>query len=94
VQSPLVWDSAHIGHFEELWLLRNVGGAEPLRSEHDDVYDAFAHVRTTPPAAPRRSCLSASIRNSGTHSNVAPTKNTPPKATSSAAPSAATSTSC
>jgi gamma-glutamyl hercynylcysteine S-oxide synthase len=46
LQSPLVWDFAHIGHFEELWLLRNVGGAEPLHTEHDDVYDAFAHVRS------------------------------------------------
>jgi hypothetical protein len=23
LQSPLVWDLAHIGYFEELWLLRN-----------------------------------------------------------------------
>ncbi len=46
LQSPLVWDFAHIGHFEELWLLRTVGGAEPLREEHDDVYDAFAHERS------------------------------------------------
>ena len=23
LQSPLVWDLAHVGHFEELWLLRN-----------------------------------------------------------------------
>jgi iron(II)-dependent oxidoreductase len=46
LQSPLVWDFAHIGHFEELWLLRTVGGDEPLRSEHDDVYDAFAHERS------------------------------------------------
>jgi iron(II)-dependent oxidoreductase len=40
-----VWDYAHIGHFEELWLLRNLAGREPMRAEHDDVYDAFAHVR-------------------------------------------------
>jgi iron(II)-dependent oxidoreductase len=45
LQSPLVWDFAHIGHFEELWLLRTVGGEQPLHSEHDDVYDAFAHER-------------------------------------------------
>jgi iron(II)-dependent oxidoreductase len=44
--SPLVWDYAHIGHFEELWLLRNVGGRAPTRAEHDDVYDAFAHERS------------------------------------------------
>ena len=46
LQSPLVWDFAHIGHFEELWLLRTVGGHEPLHEEHDDVYDAFAHERS------------------------------------------------
>ena len=46
LQSPLVWDFAHIGHFEELWLLRTVGGEEPLHEEHDDVYDAFAHERS------------------------------------------------
>src|SRR5579871_1511023 len=60
LQSPLVWDFAHIGHFEELWLLRTVGGADPLHEEHDDVYDAFAHERSErgelpylPPAAAR-----------------------------------------
>ena len=26
LQSPLVWDLAHIGYFEELWLLRNGSG--------------------------------------------------------------------
>ena len=46
LMSPLVWDLAHIGHFEELWLLRELGGQEPFRAEHDDVYDAFAHVRS------------------------------------------------
>jgi iron(II)-dependent oxidoreductase len=60
LQSPLVWDLAHIGHFEELWILRTVGGEEPLHEEHDDVYDAFAHERSErgelpylPPAAAR-----------------------------------------
>ena len=36
LQSPLVWDLAHIGYFEELWLLS--GG-------HDDRYDSFVHGR-------------------------------------------------
>jgi gamma-glutamyl hercynylcysteine S-oxide synthase len=45
LQSPLVWDLAHIGHFEELWLLRRVGGRPPVAAEHDEVYDAFAHAR-------------------------------------------------
>jgi iron(II)-dependent oxidoreductase len=45
LQSPLVWDLAHIGHFEELWLLRRVGGRSAVSSEYDDLYDSFAHAR-------------------------------------------------
>jgi gamma-glutamyl hercynylcysteine S-oxide synthase len=45
LQSPLVWDLAHIGHFEELWLLRRVSGREEGSSEYDDLYDALAHAR-------------------------------------------------
>ena len=45
LQSPLVWDLAHIGHFEELWLLRRVGGRKAVSSEYDDLYDSFAHAR-------------------------------------------------
>jgi iron(II)-dependent oxidoreductase len=46
LMSPLVWDYAHIGYFEELWLLREIGGDPPVRADHDDVYDAFAHPRS------------------------------------------------
>jgi gamma-glutamyl hercynylcysteine S-oxide synthase len=45
LQSPLVWDLAHIGYFEELWLLRRVGRREPLLTESDELYDSFAHPR-------------------------------------------------
>ena len=45
LQSPLVWDLAHIGHFEELWLLRRVGGRRPVSPKFDDLYDSFAHPR-------------------------------------------------
>lgn len=45
LQSPLAWDLAHIGHFEELWLLRRVGGRSAISSEYDDIYNAFAHER-------------------------------------------------
>jgi iron(II)-dependent oxidoreductase len=45
LQSPLVWDFAHIGHFEELWLLRELGGERSANPEFDDIYDAFAHER-------------------------------------------------
>jgi iron(II)-dependent oxidoreductase len=45
LQSPLVWDLAHLGHFEELWLLRRVGGRDAVSSDYDDLYDSFAHAR-------------------------------------------------
>ncbi len=45
LMSPLVWDLAHVGHYEELWLLRAVARAQPTNPYHDDVYDAFRHAR-------------------------------------------------
>ena len=45
--SPLVWDLAHIGSQEELWLVRDVGGRAPLRPEIDGLYDAFQHSRAS-----------------------------------------------
>ena len=45
LQSPLVWDLAHIGHFEELWLLRRAGGRNAGSLAHDELYDASAHAR-------------------------------------------------
>ncbi|HEX3453179.1 MAG TPA: SUMF1/EgtB/PvdO family nonheme iron enzyme [Gaiellaceae bacterium] len=50
LMSPLVWDLAHIGHFEELWLLRRLTGAEPIFPAGDDVYDAFEHPRDERPS--------------------------------------------
>lgn len=50
LMSPLVWDLAHIGHFEELWICRRVGELEPLLAEGDDLYDAFAHERSERPS--------------------------------------------
>jgi gamma-glutamyl hercynylcysteine S-oxide synthase len=47
LMSPLVWDLAHIGSQEELWLVRDVGGREPLRPEIDGLYDAFRHSRSS-----------------------------------------------
>ena len=43
LMSPLVWDLAHIANQEELWLLRAVGGREPMHPEIDPLYDAFEH---------------------------------------------------
>ncbi|HKY76764.1 MAG TPA: ergothioneine biosynthesis protein EgtB [Acidimicrobiia bacterium] len=45
LMSPLVWDLAHVGHYEELWLLRAVARTQPIDPAHDDIYDAFKHVR-------------------------------------------------
>mgnify|MGYP002652346801 CR=1 FL=1 len=52
IMSPLVWDLAHIGNQEELWLVRDVGGREPVRRDIDELYDAFKHARKDRPALP------------------------------------------
>jgi iron(II)-dependent oxidoreductase len=52
LMSPLVWDLAHIGNQEELWLVRDVGGREPVRCDIDSLYDAFQHPRADRPALP------------------------------------------
>jgi iron(II)-dependent oxidoreductase len=52
LMSPLVWDLAHVGNYEELWVLRQAGGAEALRPDIDAMYDAFAHPRAERPALP------------------------------------------
>ena len=50
IMSPLVWDLAHIGYFEELWVCRRLGGGEMLHPQADDLYDAFAHPRDERPS--------------------------------------------
>jgi iron(II)-dependent oxidoreductase len=53
LMSPLVWDLAHVGNQEEQWLLRDVGGADPLLDPAvDQLYDAFKHARRDRPALP------------------------------------------
>jgi hypothetical protein len=54
LMSPLVWDLAHIGQQEELWLLRAGDPARPgmLAPDVDSLYDAFKHARTDRPALP------------------------------------------
>jgi gamma-glutamyl hercynylcysteine S-oxide synthase len=52
LMSPLVWDLAHIGNQEELWLVRDVGGREPVRQDIDELYDAFKHPRRDRPTLP------------------------------------------
>jgi iron(II)-dependent oxidoreductase len=51
LMSPLVWDLAHIGNYEDQWLLRALG--QPgVGAELDDIYDAFKHPRRDRPALP------------------------------------------
>src|SRR5882757_3861273 len=52
LMSPLVWDLAHIGNQEELWLVRDVGGRDPVREDIDHLYDAFQNARADRPALP------------------------------------------
>ncbi|MER5861354.1 ergothioneine biosynthesis protein EgtB [Streptomyces sp900105245] len=52
LMSPLVWDLAHIGNQEEMWLLRAVGGRDAMRPEIDTLYDAFEHPRAERPSLP------------------------------------------
>jgi iron(II)-dependent oxidoreductase len=46
LMSPLVWDLAHIGAFEDLWLVHRAGGRPLLLSEElMNLYDAFETPR-------------------------------------------------
>jgi iron(II)-dependent oxidoreductase len=47
LMSPLVWDLAHIGQQEDLWLLRhgNAGAQGLLPAQIERLYDAFEHPR-------------------------------------------------
>jgi iron(II)-dependent oxidoreductase len=45
--SPLAWDLGHIANFEELWLVRTIGGREPLHGELGRFYDAIENPRKT-----------------------------------------------
>ena len=45
ILSPLAWDLGHIANFEELWLVQNVGGRQPLRGELGRFYDAIENPR-------------------------------------------------
>jgi gamma-glutamyl hercynylcysteine S-oxide synthase len=46
IMSPLVWDLAHIGAYEDLWLCHRHGGLELLRPELAEMYDAFETPRS------------------------------------------------
>ena len=48
LMSPLIWDLAHVGNYEDLWLLRAVG-VDGVGPQYDDTYDAFRHARRDRP---------------------------------------------
>ncbi|WP_033822098.1 ergothioneine biosynthesis protein EgtB [Kitasatospora sp. MBT63] len=52
LMSPLVWDLAHVGNQEEIWLVREAGRLPALRPDLDRLYDAFRHPRAARPALP------------------------------------------
>ncbi len=52
LMSPMVWDLAHIGNYEELWLLRALDGRAPIDETLDDLYNAFEHPRWERPSLP------------------------------------------
>jgi gamma-glutamyl hercynylcysteine S-oxide synthase len=52
LMSPLVWDLAHIGNYEELWLLRAIDRRPALDPSLDDLYNAFEHPRWARPDLP------------------------------------------
>jgi iron(II)-dependent oxidoreductase len=53
LMSPLVWDLAHIGNQEELWLLRRLADRPALLAPGiDELYDAFRHPRADRPTLP------------------------------------------
>jgi gamma-glutamyl hercynylcysteine S-oxide synthase len=59
LMSPLVWDLAHTGHFEELWLLRTIASEQASDGRFDRVYDAFESPRAERPDLDQLSPLEA-----------------------------------
>ena len=45
IMSPLVWDLGHVGNFEELWLLRELGHRSAVDPDLDRVYNPFDNPR-------------------------------------------------
>ena len=45
ILSPLIWDLGHIANFEELWLVQEIGGREPMRGDLGAFYDAIEQPR-------------------------------------------------
>jgi iron(II)-dependent oxidoreductase len=67
--SPLVWDLAHVGNYEDQWLIRALGG-DGLGLAYDDLYDAFRHPRRERPSLPLLSPTQARAYNAEVRARV------------------------
>jgi iron(II)-dependent oxidoreductase len=45
LMSPLVWDAGHVGVYEELWCVINLGGPQAISEPRMHFYDAFENPR-------------------------------------------------
>jgi iron(II)-dependent oxidoreductase len=52
LMSPLVWDLGHIGHFEEVWLLEKLDGAETASEGLRGIYNPFENPRAVRDSLP------------------------------------------
>ncbi len=52
ILSPMVWDLAHVGNYEDLWLVRALTGDRVSDPALDAVYDAFRNPRSERAASP------------------------------------------
>jgi iron(II)-dependent oxidoreductase len=78
LMSPLVWDLAHIAHYEELWLVRELGVGPATEPRFDDVYDAFKHPRAERPTLdlldpPAARAFGEAVRRRVTDAQIPPT---------------------
>ena len=89
LMSPLLWDLAHVANYEDLWLVRALGG-EPTRAGLDDLYDAFKQPRRraggAAAARPRRGAAPTATRCGPGRSTGSPRADLGPTARPAAAP--------
>ncbi|MCW2926893.1 MAG: hypothetical protein JWM86_861 [Thermoleophilia bacterium] len=45
ILSPMVWDLAHVGNYEDLWLVQTLAGERVTPAGLDELYDAFRQPR-------------------------------------------------
>jgi DinB superfamily len=61
IMSPLVWDLAHVGNQEELWLVRDVGGREPVRTSGPSSGSSPSRATMASGSTSRRSTARAAL---------------------------------